>query len=78
MNKKKEKPITKSKLDKKMKRFVENNFPPYNNMEVISNDKEQATLLLDYGSKEPKMKVVVDRAGGEIYSNFRLVETIFM
>lgn len=78
MKKEKNENLNKLKLDRKMKRFLENNFPPFNKAEVISNDVENAVVLLDYGQREPKMRVTVDKAGGEVYSNFRLTETEFL
>lgn len=62
---------------KKVKRFIENNFPPYNEITILEETNERVIALLDYGKREEKLKVTIGYSG-EDYNLYKLLETDFI
>ena len=70
--------MKKKKLNiKKAKHFIENNFPPYNDITIIEEDDDKVIALLDYGKREEKLKVTRGYTGDE-YSLYKLLQTDFI
>lgn len=70
--------MKKKKLNiKKAKHFIENNFPPYNDITIIEEDDDKVIALLDYGKREEKLKVTIGYTGDE-YSLYKLLQTDFI
>ena len=51
--------MTKKMNVKKVKQFLENNFPPYYNYTILEETNNKVTVLLDYGKNEEKLKVAI-------------------
>lgn len=62
---------------KKAKHFIENNFPPYNDITIIEEDDDKVIALLDYGKREEKLRVTIGYTGDE-YSLYKLLQTDFI
>ena len=61
---------------KKLKSFLENNFPPYDKYEVLENDEERIVAVLYYGTRD-KIRVTIGYAD-EGYSLLKLLQTDFI
>ena len=57
-------------------KFIENNFPPYNNCTIIEEKDDKAVALLDYGSNN-KMRITVGLAD-DGYNLYKLLQTDFI
>lgn len=62
---------------RKVKQFIENNFPPYTECTILDEKDDRVVALLDYGKREDKLKVTIGYSG-EDYSLYRLLETNFV
>lgn len=62
---------------RKVKHFIETNFPPYNDCTILDEKDDRVVALLDYGRREDKLKVTIGYTG-EDYSLYRLLETNFI
>ena len=70
--------MEKKKLNiKKAKQFIENNFPPYNEITILEETDERVIALLDYGRREEKLRVTIGYTGDE-YSLYKLLQTDFI
>ena len=62
---------------KKVKHFIENNFPPYNECTILQETNDQVVALLDYGKRGEKLRVTIGYTGDE-YSLCKLLQTDFI
>lgn len=66
-----------NKINRKLKSFLETNFPPFTKADLISNNDDKATVILDYGKSEPLLKVEVVLSEDK-YSLYKLADTKFV
>lgn len=59
---------------KKLKVFIENNFPQPNKYDITSEENDKAVILLDYGKAEPKMEITVEKTY-DAYNLLKLTDT---
>ena len=59
---------------KKLKVFIENNFPQPSNYDITSEENDKAVILLDYGKAEPKMEITVEKTY-DAYNLLKLTDT---
>ena len=59
---------------KKLKVFIENNFPQPNKYDITSEENDKAVILLDYGKAEPKMQITVEKPY-DAYNLLKLTDT---
>lgn len=59
---------------KKLKIFIENNFPQPNKYDITSEENDKAVILLDYGKAEPKMEITVEKTY-DAYNLLKLTDT---
>jgi len=62
---------------KKVRQFIDNNFPPYVECTILDEKDDKVVALLDYGKREDRLKVTIGYAG-EDYNLYRLLETNFI
>lgn len=62
--------------NKKVKQFLENSFPPYDNYEIIQNTDEKVIAVLNYGRKD-KIRVTIGYSK-DGYNNCKLLQTDFI
>ena len=63
--------------DKKIIDFIDKNFPPCSNFQILEANNDTATIMLDYGKYESKLKIKVKKCieEGNLY---KLEETQFI
>lgn len=61
---------------KKLKQFLENNFPPYNSYEVLQETDDKIVAVLNYGVKD-KIRVTIGYAD-DGYNLLKLLQTDFI
>lgn len=59
---------------KKLKTFIQNNFPEPNKYDITSEENDKAVILLDYGKAEPKMEITVEKTY-DAYNLLKLTDT---
>ena len=59
---------------KKLKVFIENNFPQPNKYDITSEENDKVVILLDYGKAEPKMEITVEKTY-DAYNLLKLTDT---
>lgn len=62
--------------NKKVMRFIDNNFPPYNSCTIIEEKDDKTIAILEYG-KTDRLRVTVGIEDGD-YSLYRLLQTDFI
>lgn len=62
---------------KKVKQFIDSNFPPYSELTILEEQIDYVTVLLDYGKREEKLKVKIGYAN-DGYNLYRLLQTDFI
>ena len=62
--------------NKKVKQFLDNNFPPYNSCDIIQNTDDKVVALLSFGVKD-KIRVTIGYAD-DGYSLLKLIQTDFI
>lgn len=61
---------------RKVKQFIENNFPPYDNYEILQDTDDKVVAILNYGRKD-KIRVTIGYAD-DGYSLLKLLQTDFI
>ena len=64
-------------LSKKAATFIEHNFPDYNSMKVEVLEPDKVVALLDYGSREPKLRIQIAKTADD-YNLYTLIDTQFV
>lgn len=61
---------------RKVKQFIENNFPPYDNYEILQDTDDKVVAILNYGRTD-KIRVTIGYAD-DGYSLLKLLQTDFI
>lgn len=61
---------------KKIKQFLENNFPPYDDYEIVQDTPDKVVAVLNYGRKDG-IRVTIGYAD-DGYSLLKLLQTDFI
>lgn len=61
---------------RKVKQFIENNFPPYDNYEILQDTDDKVVAILNYGRKD-KIRVTIGYVD-DGYSLLKLLQTDFI
>ena len=62
--------------NKKVMKFIDDSFPPYNSCTIIEEKGDKTIALLEYG-KNDRLRVTVGVENGD-YSLYRLLQTDFV
>lgn len=62
---------------KKLKTFIDANFPTPNKYNIQTETDDRVVVLLDYGRTEPKMKVTIEQTY-ESYNLLKITNTQFI
>lgn len=61
---------------KRVRQFLDNNFPPYNECTIIEEKTDKVVALLDYGKREDKLKVTIGYSSDGVM--YKLLQTNFV